>query len=83
MKCSITNGLRIAIIICFELVSQSSHADSLKLESSVILVDAGKGEASIGVLNNDKGPLLMVTRVETIPEDPVEYLTTTPPVARR
>lgn len=82
MKNRITNKYGMPILASLALLSTTSHADNLKLESSVVLVDAGKGEASLGVLNNDKGPLLMVTRLEKIPEEPVQRLTVTPPVAR-
>ncbi|WP_157692746.1 fimbria/pilus chaperone family protein [Burkholderia sp. ABCPW 11] len=82
MKNRIANKYGVPIIASLALLSTTSHADNLKLESSVVLVDAGKGEASLGVLNNDKGPLLMVTRLEKIPEEPVQRLTVTPPVAR-
>ncbi|WP_302054937.1 fimbria/pilus chaperone family protein [Burkholderia multivorans] len=82
MKNSTANKYCVTMFASLALFSTMSHADSLKLESSVVLVDAGKGEASLGVLNNDKGPLLMVTRLEKIPEEPTQRLTVTPPVAR-
>lgn len=57
-------------------------ADGMIPETSVVIVDEAKGEASIKVTNSDSGAALLHVTLEHIPEDPVARVFVTPPVSR-
>ncbi|MDA8485588.1 fimbria/pilus chaperone family protein [Pseudomonas resinovorans] len=61
---------------------QSLLAAGMQPETSVVLVDEGKGEAEIKITNTDSASALLHTSLETIAEDPEVLLFATPPVAR-
>ncbi len=66
------------------LLALCSHAfaGTLKLETSVVIVSADSGEGTMSIKNEDTVPLLLITRLENLPEDPENLLLVTPPVAR-
>ncbi|MFJ7311539.1 fimbria/pilus chaperone family protein [Pseudomonas sp. NPDC098747] len=57
-------------------------AAGMQPETSVVIVDEGKGEAELKVTNTDNAAALLHTALETIAEDPEMLLFATPPVAR-
>lgn len=71
-----------AVFSLMALPLQSILAAGMQPETSVVLVDEGKGEAEIKITNTDKASALLHTSLETIPEDPEVLLFVTPPVAR-
>ncbi|EKM5745001.1 fimbria/pilus periplasmic chaperone [Enterobacter kobei] len=59
-----------------------TFASGMKPATSVVLVDAGKGEYSMVVENTDATPALLYTSLQNIDEDKEKLLLVTPPVAR-
>jgi P pilus assembly chaperone PapD len=64
------------------LASLGAHATGMVPESSVVIVDQGDGEGAINVKNTDGFPVLLLTTLENIKDDPETLLTVTPPAAR-
>jgi P pilus assembly chaperone PapD len=64
------------------LMADPLLAAGMQPETSVVIVDEGKGEAELKVTNTDKTAALLHTSLETIAEDPEVLLFATPPVAR-
>ncbi len=62
--------------------AMGAHAQGLKLESQVVLINTADGEGVMTLKNTDAQPILLYTSVQTVDEDPVERVLVTPPVAR-
>ena len=58
------------------------HAEGLRLETSVIVVEAQDGEGVISVKNTDAEPVLLYSEVLDVPEDTDSLLLVTPPITR-
>jgi P pilus assembly chaperone PapD len=71
-----------AVIILAILTTTSAHAQGLKLESQVVVINTGDGESVMTLKNTDTQPILLYTSVQTVDEDPAERVLVTPPVAR-
>ncbi|MFC0227272.1 fimbria/pilus chaperone family protein [Serratia aquatilis] len=68
--------------IALLLASLGAQATGMVPESSVVIVDQGDGEGAINVKNTDVFPVLLLTTLENIKDDPETLLTVTPPAAR-
>lgn len=64
------------------LLSVGAHASGVLPETSVVIVEQGDGEGAINVKNSDAFPVLLLTTLIDIPEDPEALLIVTPPAAR-
>ncbi|MGX8942266.1 fimbria/pilus chaperone family protein [Symbiopectobacterium sp. Eva_TO] len=68
------------IIIAFTpLLAVAGH---LKLHTSSVIIEADAGENAFPVKNESSSPLIMLTTLEPLPEDPEKLVTITPPVSR-
>lgn len=68
--------------LLISLVPHSVNATGMVPETSVVIIEEGKGEGSINIKNTDKKPALLYTSLENVPEDKEALLVVTPPVAR-
>ncbi|WP_202743787.1 fimbria/pilus chaperone family protein [Acinetobacter calcoaceticus] len=68
--------------IALWFVSGMVNAAGMVPETSVVIVEQHDGEGAINVRNTDSSPLLLITALEDIKEDPEQLLIVTPPVAR-
>lgn len=59
-----------------------AHASGMKLETSVVVVNAEEGEGVMTLKNTDTTPVLLYSSVENLPGDKEESLVVTPPVVR-
>lgn len=66
-------------IVVFSKMAEPGH---LKLQTSVVIVKADIGENAFPVKNESSSPLMMLTKLEPLPEDPEKLVTITPPVSR-
>lgn len=57
-------------------------AGHLKLHTSSVIIEADAGENAFPVKNESSSPLMMLTTLEPLPEDPEKLMTITPPVSR-
>lgn len=64
------------------LASTGAYATGVAPETSVVIVEQGDGEGAINVLNTDAFPVLLLTTLIDIPDDPENLLIITPPAAR-
>ncbi|WP_277761040.1 fimbria/pilus chaperone family protein [Pseudomonas sp. A34-9] len=64
------------------LASTGAHATGVVPETSVVIVEQDDGEGAINVQNTDAFPVLLLTTLIDIPEDPESLLIITPPAAR-
>lgn len=69
-----------AAVLC--LASTGAHATGAVPETSVVIVEQDDGEGAINVLNTDAFPVLLLTTLIDIPDDPENLLIITPPAAR-
>jgi P pilus assembly chaperone PapD len=69
-------------VLCLLMSIESNAAGTLHLETSVVVVDTDDQEGTLGVRNSANLPLLMISKVESIPEDPQDLLLVNPPIAR-
>lgn len=71
-------------VLCFWLMNCAplAWADGMIPETSVVIVDEARGEASIKVTNSDSIAALLHVSLEHIPEDQVPRVFVTPPVSR-
>jgi P pilus assembly chaperone PapD len=74
----------LVLLFCIELYgSKFAHAQAtFRLSSSILIVEEGKGEATLAIKNETGGALLAVTKLQTVPENPIQRLMVSPPVAR-
>lgn len=66
-------------IVVFSKMAEPGH---LKLQTSVVIVKTDIGENAFPVKNESSSPLMMLTKLEPLPEDPEKLVTITPPVSR-
>lgn len=59
-----------------------AHASGMKLETSVVVVNAEEGEGVMTLKNTDTTPVLLYSSVANLPGDKKESLVVTPPVVR-
>ncbi|MFJ2550258.1 fimbria/pilus chaperone family protein [Pseudomonas sp. NPDC087612] len=64
------------------LASIGAHATGVVPETSVVIVEQDDGEGAINVQNTDAFPVLLLTTLIDIPDDPESLLIVTPPAAR-
>ncbi|AZE56898.1 Beta-fimbriae chaperone protein [Pseudomonas synxantha] len=64
------------------LASTGAYATGVVPETSVVIVEQDDGEGAINVQNTDAFPVLLLTRLIDIPDDPETLLIVTPPAAR-
>ncbi|MCT4712099.1 fimbria/pilus chaperone family protein [Enterobacteriaceae bacterium H11S18] len=64
------------------LTSTFTHATGMVPETSVVMVEQQDGEGSISIKNTDSYPVLLITALQSIPEDKAPQLAITPPAAR-
>ncbi|WP_191490284.1 fimbria/pilus chaperone family protein [Pseudomonas sp. FEN] len=60
----------------------AARADGMQPETTVVILYEEEGEASIRIKNTDRGPALLHSAIESIPEDLEELVVITPPVTR-
>ncbi|TLU66578.1 fimbrial chaperone protein [Enterobacter sp. MF024] len=72
-----------SVILSLLILSGQVFASGMLPETSVLLVDAEKGEASMNVTNTDSGPALLYTTIVDLPEsDKTVRLIASQPVVR-
>lgn len=71
----------IALVI-FALLMAPAHADGLRLETSVVVVEVQDGEGVISIKNTDDQPVLLYSEIIDVPEDKADLLLVTPPITR-
>jgi len=71
-----------AIAIAFAGYSTSASADGVVPENAVVIVNEASGEGLMSVKNTDATPVLLYTRLKTVPEDKENRLVATPQIAR-
>ncbi|WP_442910821.1 fimbria/pilus chaperone family protein [Kluyvera sp. CHPC 1.251] len=80
---NIANGTRGLTLLVAMFYSINSFATGMVPETSVLLVDAGKGEASMNVTNTDSSPSLLYTNIVALPDsDKSVRLIVSQPVVR-
>ncbi|MEB5751755.1 hypothetical protein MXF13_17985 [Leclercia adecarboxylata] len=57
-----------SVIFSLLFISVQSYASGMVPETSVLLIDAEKGEASMNVRNTDSRPALLYTNIVDLPE---------------
>ncbi|WPM84683.1 fimbria/pilus chaperone family protein [Apirhabdus apintestini] len=62
--------------------SAGVSASGMVPETSVVIVEASEGEASMNITNTDPQPLLLVTSIKDLPGDTEKLLLVTPPAIR-
>ncbi|MGS0892105.1 fimbria/pilus chaperone family protein [Burkholderia stagnalis] len=75
------SSLLASLVGCL-IVASAAHAMGVVPETSVVIVDEADGEGTISIRNTDDRPTLLHTTIEPIPDDPVELVIATPPIAR-
>lgn len=70
-----------ALAICALFISHA-NASGLRLETSVVVVEAQDGEGVISVKNTDEEPVLLYSEIVDVPEDKDPLLLVTPPITR-
>ncbi|WP_238340351.1 fimbria/pilus chaperone family protein [Pseudomonas sp. SWRI92] len=69
-------------VLCLAFTVQSAQGAGMVPETPVVIVDEGKGEATLTVRNTDAQPALLHSSVIHLPEDEEHLLVVSPPVAR-
>lgn len=64
------------------LAAGAIHANGVKPQTSVVIINEADGEGTISVKNTDATPVLLYSKLQNIPEDKVSLLVITPPMAR-
>ncbi|MGP1958264.1 MAG: fimbria/pilus chaperone family protein [Arsenophonus sp.] len=72
-------NILLILLISIPLISRANH---LKLHTSAIIIEANIGENSFPVKNESSSPIIMLTTLESIPEDPEKIVIITPPISR-
>ncbi|WP_339056789.1 fimbria/pilus chaperone family protein [Candidatus Regiella endosymbiont of Tuberolachnus salignus] len=72
----------IVLLLSFIFFPATGITGYLKPHTSVVIIEADEGEQSFLVKNEADYPLMMLTTLQTLPEDPEKLLTVTPPVSR-
>lgn len=73
---------QLVLAVAAMTASAYSIAAGMQPSTSVVLVDAEQGEASMNVKNTDQVAALLYTSLQNIEEDPEKLLIVTPPVTR-
>lgn len=72
-------NILLILLISIPLISRANH---LKLHTSAVIIEANIGENSFPVKNESSLPIIMLTTLESIPEDPEKIVIITPPISR-
>jgi P pilus assembly chaperone PapD len=68
--------------LCLPFIASGAQAAGMVPETPVVIVDQGKGEATLNIKNTDERPALLYSSVLDVPEDSEPLLLVNPPVAR-
>ena len=71
-----------ALISVYGLFIQCAHATGMVPETSVVIVEADDGEATMNVTNTDNYPMLLTTTIQDIAQDKEKLLLISPPAIR-
>ncbi|WP_422422271.1 fimbria/pilus chaperone family protein [Pseudomonas sp. GZD-222] len=82
VKHSTHYSLGVFIALSVAWLPHAASATGMVPETSVVIIEEGKGEGSINIKNTDNQPALLYTSLENVPEDKEALLVVTPPVAR-
>ncbi|QGA52770.1 fimbria/pilus chaperone family protein [Pseudomonas brassicacearum] len=74
--------LSVVVALCLAFIVQSVQGAGMVPETPVVIVDQGKGEATLTVRNTDAQPALLHSSVIHLPQDQDPLLVLSPPVAR-
>lgn len=80
-KSYVLSAVALVIPLTFSLIAQTAHA-SLRLQSSVVIVNQSDGEGVISLQNNSSEPVLLHSEILNVPEDDADLLLITPPITR-
>lgn len=75
-------ALGAAAVLCLAFQGAAAQAAGMVPETPVVVVDEGRGEATLNVRNSDDQPALLYSAIENIAEDDEPLLVLNPPVAR-
>lgn len=73
---------RVLSLFTLLLVSSVSFATGMLPSASVVVLEENAGEAVITITNTDQTPALLLTTLETIPEDQEDIVQVSPPAIR-
>ncbi|MCM7773448.1 fimbria/pilus periplasmic chaperone [Enterobacter asburiae] len=70
-------------LLCFALFySYKNYAAGVEADTSLLFIDVSKGEGVVNVHNTDAQPVMLLTRVEKMPEGQGKLITIIPPLVR-
>lgn len=84
LKSPVSFDLRLpalALLLC-SAFSAPAQASGMRLETSVVVVEAADGEGVISLKNTDNEPVLLYSEIIDVPEDTASLLLVTPPITR-
>ncbi|MFP3019542.1 MAG: fimbria/pilus chaperone family protein [Arsenophonus sp.] len=70
------------LLLLLALIPLISGANHLKLHTSAVIIEANIGENSFPVKNESSSPVMILTTIESLPEDPEKLVIITPPISR-
>lgn len=76
------NFTALLLAACLAALGSPVYAAGMVPETSVVLLDAGAGEATINVTNSDSEAVLLYTSLENLLEDQEELVFVTSPIQR-
>lgn len=71
-----------ALLISGLFMAGAAFAAGVKPDTSVLIINADEGEGVMNIQNTDSTPIMLLTKIENIPEDQANIITVTPPLAR-
>lgn len=71
-----------AFMCAFGFFNSLAHATGMVPETSVVIVEASDGEATMNVTNTDNYPMLLTTVIQDIAQDKEKLLLVSPPAIR-
>ncbi|MFT0869488.1 fimbria/pilus chaperone family protein [Pseudomonas sp. CAM1A] len=76
------HGLAYSAVALLLFAASPASATGMVPDTSVVLIDAGKGEGTINVTNSEKSVALLHVSVQNLPEDTEELVLVTSPISR-
>ncbi|MFP3014083.1 MAG: fimbria/pilus chaperone family protein [Arsenophonus sp.] len=70
------------LLLLIALTPFTSTANHLKLHTSAVIIEGNSGENAFPVKNESSSPIIMLTTLESLPEDPEKIVIITPPISR-
>lgn len=71
-----------SLLLAGLLTASFAHANGVKPQTSVVIINEADGEGTISVKNTDATPVLLYSKLQNVPEDNEPLLVITPPMAR-